>query len=101
MISSLIYCTFTECPNRGIDLAFLLDSSGSVGTKNFELEKRLVNDTVSRFTVGPEGTQVAVVSYSGFAIINFHFNNFTTREEVQTAVDNVQFFDVAGKLLFN
>ena len=77
-------------------MAFLLDSSGSVGPTNFELEKKLVNDLVERFAVGEMATQVAVVSYSGIANVNFHLNNFTTRAEVQSAVQSVPFCDKPG-----
>ena len=80
-----------------IDLAFLLDSSGSVGPVNFKLEKKLVGDTIVRFSVGPGGTHVAVISYSGFAVINFQLNNFTTRDQIQSAVQQVQYFDIPGR----
>ena len=87
-----------ECPNRGIDLAFALDSSGSIGEKEFELESQLVSDIVDRFNIGPDATQVAVVSYSGFARVNFRLNNFTSREELQSAIEAVEYFDIAGML---
>ena len=74
----------------------MLDSSGSVGKRNFGLEKDLVGNIVDRFSVGPEATQVAVISYSGFAVINFLLDNFKTNEDIQTAVDNVQYFNIPG-----
>lgn len=49
--NSLLY---VECPNRGIDLAFALDSSGSVGEQNFALERQLVSDIVNRFAMTDE-----------------------------------------------
>ena len=60
-----------------------------MGQANFELEKRLVNDTIQKLTIGPSATQVAVISYSGFAVVNFRLDNFTTRERVQQAVSEV------------
>ncbi len=47
--------------------------------------------------MGPDATQVSVVSYSGFARVNFQLNSFATREEVQEAVAAVEYFDIAGK----
>ena len=55
-----------------------------------------MNDLVERFAVGEMATQVAVVSYSGIANVNFHLNNFTTRAEVQSAVQSVPFCDKPG-----
>lgn len=88
---------YLECPNRGIDLAFVLDSSGSVGETNFRLERDFVSNIVLRFEVGPEATQVAVISYSGFAVVNFQLNNFTTQEDVLQAVSEVKYFDIEGE----
>ena len=75
----------------------MLDSSGSVGERNFDLELQLVRDIVNRFEIGPNATQVAVVSYSGFARVNFRFNDFTNRADVQQAVTEVEYFDIEGE----
>ena len=64
---------------------------------NFELERQLVSNVVERFRVGPDATQVGVVSYSGLARVNFRLNNFTTRVEVQRATAAVEYFDIPGK----
>ena len=91
-----ICANFVECPNRGIDLAFVLDSSGSVGEANFALERELVSSVVQRFDVGLDATRVAVISFSGFAVINFNLGNFSTQEDVLQAVSEVEYFDIPG-----
>ena len=68
-----------------------------MGPVNFKLEKKLVSDIVDRFSIGPGGTQVAVISYSGFAVVNFQLNNFTTRDQIHSAVQQVQYFDIPGR----
>lgn len=83
-----------ECSIRGIDLAFALDSSGSVGEENFELEKQLVADIAARFAIRPNATQVAVVSYSGLVTIDFNLTQFITGEEVQQAIPDVEYINV-------
>lgn len=67
-----------------------------MGEDNFELERQLVADIVDRFEIGPDATQLAVISYSGFAVINFHLNDFTNRSDVQQAVSEVEYFDIEG-----
>lgn len=67
-----------------------------MGEDNFALERQLVSDIVNRFDIGPTATQVAVISYSGFAVVNFHLNNFTNRTDVQEAISQVEYFDIEG-----
>ena len=42
------------CP-FALDLAFLLDSSGSIGEVNYQDMKRFINDVIEHFHVSPEG----------------------------------------------
>lgn len=67
-----------------------------MGEANFALERQLVSDIVDRFAIGPDATQVAVISFSGFAVVNFDLNDFTNRSDVQEAVSQVQYYDIAG-----
>lgn len=57
-----------------MDIAFIVDASGSIGKRNWEkLEKFLVSIT-DDFNIGPSGTHVAVVTYSTEAVVEFDFN---------------------------
>ena len=55
-----------------MDLAFILDSSGSVGSYNFQQVKNFVKDVVDFFTIGTSGTQVAVVTHSTYTRLEFN-----------------------------
>ena len=72
-------------------MAFALDSSQSVGTRNFELVKDFISEVVERFAIGPQETRVAVVTYSDTAVVNFGFQNFMSREEVLDAVQSLTY----------
>ena len=65
--------------------------SQSVGTRNFELVKDFISEVVERFAIGPQETRVAVVTYSDTAMVNFGFQNFTSREEVLDAVQSLTY----------
>jgi hypothetical protein len=71
----IYHCLFnifvTAC-NPKADIAFLLDSSGSVGQKNFRLIKNFVYGVVEQMTIGKVDTRVGVVSYSTAARMGFH-----------------------------
>ena len=82
---------FTECPVRGLDLAFVLDSSGSVTEPNFELAKEFIVNVSRTFAIGPEDTQVAIVRFSGFASIAFRLNENSNASSLITAIRNVEY----------
>ena len=68
---------YTEC-RTGIDLIFVLDSSGSIGSTNFQLMRNFVANVVSNLNIGPDQSQVGVVVYSGSANVWFSLNTHTT-----------------------
>lgn len=54
------YLTFlfhSVCP-FAMDVAFLLDSSGSIGSDNFLETKRFINEVVDHFQISPIGEQI-------------------------------------------
>jgi collagen type VI alpha len=48
-----------------IDLVFIMDGSGSVGTAGFEMQKAFVNAFVAKMNLGTTTGQVGVVMFSG------------------------------------
>ena len=52
----------------------MVDSSGSIGRRNWLLMKNFVIDVQSLFTIGENTTHIAVVAYSSFAEVVFNFN---------------------------
>ena len=47
-----------------MDLAFILDGSGSVGQKNFNLMKEFVKNIISNLKLGPNGVRIAMIQYA-------------------------------------
>ena len=66
--------------------------------ENFELERNLVSEVVRLFDIGPNGTQIAVITYSGFAVVNFRLNDHTNQTSVLQAVSEVEYFDLPGSI---
>ena len=86
-----------ECPARGLDLAFVLDSSGSVGFSNFQITKQFVENVTNTFAVGAQETRVGAIAFSGFANISFQLNNtFANRSELVQAIRDIVYFDIPG-----
>ena len=60
-----------------VDLAFVVDASGSIGAENFDLVKNLVSFVISNLvTVGEFQDRVALLTYSSESTIIFHFDDF-------------------------
>ena len=70
----------------------MLDASGSVGRYTFNsVVKQFIIDFISNFQVGPNDTQVGVVVFSGSAWVEFFLNSYSTRSEVENAVQNMHY----------
>ena len=82
----------TECSVNGIDIYFVLDESGSVGSFNYQLMKQFVYDTVNEFDIGPDDTQVGVISYSSSARVQFYLNNYHDKATLLAAINALPFY---------
>ena len=60
-----------------VDVAFLIDSSGSIGRRNWKLLLDFIKDSVEAFNVSPSGSHVASISYASRAVLDFRFNTLT------------------------
>ena len=65
-IFPLYLCTDeATCHSQLLDIAFILDASGSVTPPDFVKAKTFASDIVSSFTVTPDKVRVAMLTYSG------------------------------------
>ena len=56
------------------DLAFMLDTSGSVGRKNHKEALNFIFDVVNYFNIGSNATQVALIPFGTYVHSYFFFN---------------------------
>ena len=77
------------------DVAFIVDSSGSIGRRNWARMLQFLKDMVKAFNVGPDKTHIAVVAYSTGAVLEFRFNRLTgsavTEEGYYGLIDRIRF----------
>ncbi|XP_022080099.1 uncharacterized protein LOC110973524 [Acanthaster planci] len=83
----------TGCDSRGLDLVFVLDGSGSVGSVDFNTTKNFVLAMVDFFDIGPDKTRVGVIQYSSSPQIEFHLKSFTDKALLKEAVINIRYKD--------
>ena len=82
---------YTDCSVSKIDIYFVLDESGSVGFSNYQLMKQFVYDTVNNFDIGPDDTQVGVISFSSSATARFYLNTYHDKAALLTAINNLPY----------
>ena len=73
----------SDCP---ADIVFVVDESGSIGSRNFELMKSFLSQLVSRLDIDSGSTRVGLVTYSTRVGTSFNLNEYTTVASVQSAI---------------
>ena len=68
--------TETVC-KEAIDLGFVLDESGSIVDRNWEIMKEFTDKLVRSFDISDRGTHVAALMFSNDAEVLMRFNDFT------------------------
>ena len=74
-----------------MDIAFIIDSSGSIGRKNWERVKRFVKALVSKLDVSNSTTRVAAISYSTNPEVVMRFNDYQGTDEINRGFDGMRY----------
>ena len=89
---------FIFCPTAckaSVDVAFIVDSSGSIGRRKWPLVLDFLKNVINELNVGPDGTHVAVVAYSTNAKLEFPFNAVSgdeiSADEYGKRIDRIRF----------
>ena len=69
------------------DIAFVLDSSGSIGRSDWAIALEFVISLVNKLEIGPTGVQVGVVTYGNTATVNFDLNEYN---DTTTLINNIR-----------
>ena len=73
-----------------MDVAFLIDSSGSISFRNFRKLKNFVVELASKFDISPGGSRAAVVVYSTRATTRIRFTDYSTYGSFANAVQSLR-----------
>lgn len=68
-----------------------MDSSGSIGKVDYDLEKQFVKDLTDVFRVSPNETRVSTIIYSDAPKLVFDFDKYSSKETIKAAIDNLEF----------
>ena len=91
-IHTFVFFSFTETENcfPDADVAFLVDSSGSISRKDYSKVKTFVANLAAKFEISPTGSRAAVVLYSTRASTPIRFGAYTSKETFQRAVQRLR-----------
>ncbi|XP_020893409.2 collagen alpha-5(VI) chain-like, partial [Exaiptasia diaphana] len=71
-----------KCETK-VDIAFLVDSSGSIGRRNWNIVQHVLIDTIKEITVSADGNHVAMIHFSTRPEIVFGFHTLYGSETVE------------------
>ena len=80
-----------ECGTSPADIYFLLDSSGSVLTKNFKKQLEFVRDFAKQYTIGPSNIQIGVATFSTSVHESIRLNQYSSTTQLLAALSAVPY----------
>ena len=80
---------FANHPPR-VDLVIALDKSGSVNSKDFDIQKSFAEEIVSRLVVSYSATRVAIITWSGHQTLEFDFNKYINYDGVIAGIKKIK-----------
>lgn len=80
-----------DCNLKPADIVFLLDSSGSEGSRHFREQLNFVKTFVKEFDIGPSNVQISVVSFSTRVRENFDLKRYKNKADLLNAIDRIPY----------
>lgn len=74
-----------------VDVAFVLDASGSIRNERFPYVINFVNSIIDELQVSQQDTRIGAVSYSDNHAPQFLLNTYNTKQDVQLAFSRIPF----------
>lgn len=73
------------------DVVFVLDSSGSVGARDFSKMLSFVNQIVDSFDIASDKVRVGVERYNSRVYQEFHLDKYFDKTQLKNAISNIKF----------
>ena len=74
-----------------MDLVFILDQSGSVGSFNHALSILFILNVIQYFSISLDATRVGFVAFSHSSHIEFDLDDFTTADSLANRIGNINY----------
>jgi len=80
-----------------LDLAFLVDSSSSIGDANFDLVRSFIINIVRQLDINPDLTRVSLARYNSWAQTVFNFDTYSNKRDLVDAIREVPYYGKGTK----
>ncbi|KAL2767004.1 matrilin-2 isoform c precursor [Daubentonia madagascariensis] len=80
----------SSCEDKQADLVFIIDSSRSVNTHDYEKVKEFIVDILQFLDIGPDVTRVGLLQYGSTVKNEFSLKTFKRKYEVERAVKRMR-----------
>ena len=87
---TILYAFHIVCKS-GLDIIFVLDASGSIGSSNFVTMKNFVNTIISNFEIGANKTRVGVIRFASSASIVIPLGSINNASQLNTSITNIYY----------
>ena len=86
------FCSGVQCnPANTYDVGFVLDVSGSIGSRDWEVEKTFTKKLARVIDISPSGGRAGVVLFNSYAYTRIKFNTHNTYTAFAGGVDRLPF----------
>lgn len=82
---------FEPCGGKPADVFFVLDSSGSISTRNFRKELKFTEDVASMFDTKENQVQVGAISFSKTVSPQFGLGEYDGREDMLNKIEQISY----------
>ncbi|CAC5407784.1 COL6A [Mytilus coruscus] len=84
-------CSSTHCVSDPADIVFLLDESGSIGTRNFDIELKFIAEFAKHYTIGPNDVQMGVISFTTRVTEHFTLNDYANINDLTRGISSIHY----------
>lgn len=78
------------CKDQPGDLLFLIDSSGSIKSQDYQKMKDFMKSVISKSVVGEQDIHIGIMQYSTDQRLEFPLNRYNTKDEMSKAIDDIR-----------
>lgn len=82
---------YAACGIGGVDLVFVVDESGSIGSAHFQLFREFIENVSSVLNFGQSNSRVAVISFDESPRLVFGLNQHTDRSSLVQAIRGLSY----------
>ena len=88
-----IQCCIDTCSQElKMDLGFVLDASGSIGSPDYQLQLQFTKDLLRRANVGQNKTHVGIINFSTYNQVLTYLNTNYSLQEKLNSVDKATYY---------